>query len=141
MIWAQRSSQNSMKTLNLKGAVSSGKSEGARFIELPWVRKQIVEKIGFNPYPGTLNLKLTNEEVKRRALLNKAEAIEISPATGFSSGKCFKAHLRDNVRCAVVIPETRNYHRDVIEVIAPTNLRDKLTLEDGDYVEVRILLR
>jgi len=120
--------------------VFSGKGEGAKFIELPWVRKQITEKLGFTPHPGTLNIKLTRESLKLRTLLGKIGAIEISPAAGFHRGRCFKAYLINNLKCAVVIPETPNYPRDIIELIAPINLREKLQLRDGDYVQVKILL-
>jgi riboflavin kinase len=120
--------------------VFSGKGEGAKFIKLPWVRKQITEKIGFTPHPGTLNIKLTRESLKLRTLLGKTGAIEISPAAGFHRGRCFKAYLINNLKCAVVIPETPNYPRDIIELIAPINLREKLQLRDGDCVEVKILL-
>lgn len=129
-----------MKTLRIKGIIFSGKGEAARFIELPWVKRQIVEKLGFTPYRGTLNIELTKEEFEKRALLEKAQAIEISPVKGFSRGKCFKANLMDKLECAIVIPEIPNYPENVIEVIAPTNLREKLKLKDGDYVEVEILL-
>lgn len=129
-----------MKTLCIKGIVFSGKSEGAKFIELPWVKRQIVEKLGFTPYRGTLNIELTKEEFEKRALLEKAQAIEISPVKGFSRGKCFKANVMDKLECAIVIPEVPNYPENVIEVIAPTNLREKLQLRDGDSVEVKILM-
>jgi riboflavin kinase len=129
-----------LKTLCIKGIVFSGKGEGARFIELPWVKKQITEKLGFAPHSGTLNVKLTEDEVKNRTLLEKAEAIEILPAKGLSRGRCFKANFMDNLKCAVVIPEVPNYPRDIVEVIAPTNLRKKLKLRDGDSVEVKILI-
>ena len=129
-----------MKTLRIKGSVFSGKGEGAKFVELSWVKKQIAEKLGFTPHPGTLNLKLIERELKQRALLEKAEAIEISPAKGFSRGRCFKAHLANSLKCTVVIPEVPNYPKDIIEVVAPTNLRRKLQLRDGDSVEVKILL-
>jgi len=120
--------------------VLSGKGEGAKFIKLPWVKKQITEKLGFTPHPGTLNIKLTRESLKLRTLLGKTGAIEISPAAGFHRGRCFKAYLINNLKCAVVFPETPDYPRDVIELIAPINLREKLQLRDGDYVEVKILL-
>ncbi len=129
-----------MKTLRIKGTVFSGKGEGARFIELPWVKRQIVEKLGFTPYRGTLNLKLSKEEFEHRTLLEKAEAIEILPVKGFSRGRCFKANVMDKLECAIVIPEIPNYPENVIEVIAPTNLREKLQLRDGDSVEVKILM-
>jgi len=129
-----------LKALCIKGVVFSGKGEGARFTELPWVKKQITEKLGFTPHSGTLNVKLTEDELKNRTLLEKAEAIEILPAKDFSRGRCFKANLMDNLKCAVVIPEVPNYPRDIVEVIAPTNLREKLQLRDGDSVEVKILM-
>ena len=129
-----------MKTLCIKGIIFSGKGEGARFIELPWVKRQIVEKLGFTPYRGTLNIELTKEEIENRALLEKAQTIVISPVKGFSRGKCFKANLMDKLECAIVIPEIPNYPENVIEVISPTNLREKLQLRDGDSVEVKILI-
>ena len=129
-----------MKTLRIKGMVFSGKGEGTKFIKLPWVRRQITEKLDFTPHPGTLNIKLPRENLKFKTVLEMAEAIEISPDAGFHGGRCFKAYLMNNLRCAVVIPETSDYPRDVIELIAPVNLREKLRLRDGDYVEVKILL-
>lgn len=129
-----------MKILRIKGTVFSGKGEGAKFIELPWVKKQITEKLGFTPYRGTLNIELIKEEFEKRALLGKAQAIEISPVKGFSRGRCFKANLMDKLECAIVIPEIPNYPENVIEVIAPTNLREKLQLRDGDSVEVKVLM-
>jgi riboflavin kinase len=129
-----------LKTLCIKGIVFSGKGEGARFIELPWVKRQIVEKLGFTPYHGTLNIELTKEEFEKRDLLEKAQAIEISPVKGFGRGRCFRASLMDKLECAIVIPKVPNYPENVIEVITATNLREKLQLRDGDSVEVRILM-
>jgi riboflavin kinase len=130
-----------LKTLRVKGVVLSGKGEGATFIELPWVKKQIIETLDFVPHSGTLNLKLTKEELTYRNLLEKGEAIEVSPAKGFSRGRCFKAELANNLECAIVIPDIPNYPEGVIEIIAPTNLRKKLNLKDGDSVDVKILPR
>ena len=118
----------------------SGKREGSRFIELPWVKRQIVEKLGFTPFPGTLNIRLTKEESRLKDSLEDAEAIEISPADGFSRGRCFKATLMRRLRCAVVIPESPGYPKDVIEVTAAINLRKKLRLKDGDCLEIDVLL-
>jgi len=129
-----------LKTVHVKGKVFSGGGEGARFIELPWVRKQIAEKLGFLPYYGTLNVKLTEDNVNLKRLLKKAKAIEISPAKGFRRGRCFKAYFMDNMECAIVIPEIENYPEGVVEVIAPTNLREKFQLKDGDLVGVKITL-
>lgn len=130
-----------METVCIKGIVFSGRGEGAKFIGFPWVKKQVTEKLGFTPHLGTLNLKLTKDDLKLRALLRNAESIEISPAKGYSHGKCFTAKITDNLECAIVVPEIQDYPKDMIEVIAPTNLREKLQLRDGDTVEIRILVK
>ena len=128
-----------MKSFLVKGRVFSGKSEAARFTELPWVKRQITEELGFTPYSGTLNVKLTEDCLKLRSLLKRVKVIEITPATSFCRGRCFKAYLMD-AECAIVIPEIANYPSDVIEVIAPMNLREKFQLQDGDTVEIKISL-
>ena len=127
-----------MKMLRVKGIVFSGSGEGARFIEIPWVRKQITEKLGFIPYAGTLNIKLA-EGIANSKLLKKAKAIEILPAEGFCRGKCFNACFMDTLKCAIVIPEVENYPEDILELIAPINLREKFKLKDGDIVNVEIM--
>ena len=126
--------------LRVKGKVSSGSGEGTKFIELPWVRKQIVEKLGFVPHPGTVNIKLTEGIGELKKMLKKAKAIEISPAKGFCRGWCFNAYFMDNLKCAIVIPEVESYPEDIIEVIAPISLREKFKLKNGDMVEVKIMV-
>jgi riboflavin kinase len=128
------------KSFYVKGKVFSGGGEGAKFIALPWVRKQIAEKLGFTPYSGTLNLKITEADVNLKKSLKNARSIEISPAEGFCRGKCFNAYFMNTLKCAIVIPEVENYPEDIIEVIAQVNLREKFKLKDGDVIEVKILI-
>ena len=128
-----------MKTLQVKGKVFSGSGEGAKFIQLPWARTQIAEKLGFIPYPGTLNIK-TTEGSRELKLLKKEKTIEISPIEGFCRGRCFKAIFVDNLKCAVIVPEIPNYRENTIEVIAQVNLREKFKLRDGDVIEVKIAI-
>ncbi len=124
--------------LRVKGKVFSGSGEGAKFIQLPWAKKQIAEKLGFFPYPGTLNIKTTEDIHELEKLLKKEKTIEILPAKGFCRGRCFNACFMDTLKCAIVIPEVENYPEDVLEVIAPINLREKFKLKDGDIVDVQI---
>jgi len=129
-----------LKTLLLEGEVFSGKGEGAEFIKLPWVRKQIKEKLGFTPYLGTLNIRLTERSVILKNLLKNAQGIEITPAEGFHRGVCFKAYLM-GLECAVVIPEVQDYPENTLEVVAPTKLREHLKLKDGSIIEIKVLLK
>jgi riboflavin kinase len=41
---------------------------------------------------------------------------------------------------AVVRPEKTDYQINIVEVIAPLNLRKEFNLEDGDEVEIKIWL-
>jgi riboflavin kinase len=105
---------------------------------------QIIEKLGFDPYPGTLNLKLTDSsDIYFRDVLSHRAGILIK---GFSDGKrtygsvkAFKAKVR-GIDAAVLLIERTHYGRDILEVIAPVNLRQALNLKDGDRVSVEVYL-
>lgn len=129
-----------MKSFYVKGRVISGKGEGAKFLRLRWVRKQIKEKLGFTPHLGTLNIRLSEEYSGTKDLLKQMKGILIMPTSGFRRGKCFRAYVIDGVECAIVVPEVEDYPEDLMEIVASANLREKLELEDGDTIEVKILL-
>jgi len=126
------------KTIRVKGRVFSGTGEGAKFIKLSWVKDQIREKMGFTPYEGTLNLRLNGEDKKVKKALEEADSVIILPESGYCRGKCFKARIMESVDGAVIIPEVEGYPDDVLEVIAPINLRERFRLKDGDYVELSL---
>jgi riboflavin kinase, archaea type len=48
-------------SITLEGTLFTGFGEGAYYVTKEGYRKQFIEKLGFDPYPGTLNLKLTTE--------------------------------------------------------------------------------
>ena len=59
-------------SVTLEGTVFTGLGEGAYYIGKESYRKQIVEKLGFEPYPGTLNLKLSSDyDIKTRMELGR----------------------------------------------------------------------
>ncbi|MEM1566082.1 MAG: DUF120 domain-containing protein [Candidatus Bathyarchaeia archaeon] len=129
------------ETIQVKGKVFSGVGEGSRFIELQWVKNQIEEKLGFTPFKGTLNLLLEESDLNIREALENANPIPIVPEPGYCGGKCFKASIMSSVEGAVVIPEVEGYPKNVLEVIAPMNLREKFGLKDGDTVEVIVFVK
>jgi len=127
-----------VRKITLKGRVLSGGGTGSFFVKLPWAKKQFKEKLGFNPYPGTLNLQLTSRmDIEN---LRKAEGIKIEPQEGFHGGRCFKALVMEKVWSAVVTPDVQGYPRDLLEILAPVNLRKALELKDGMEVEVTVWL-
>lgn len=129
-----------MNTTTAKGEVFSGEGKASQFVEISWAKSQIEERLSFKPYPGTLNVRLSRKEANRlKPILKKSKGIMIVPTTGFYSATCFHIMIM-NTRGAIVIPHTPNYPPNVLEIIAPVNLRGALSLKDGDLVELSIML-
>jgi riboflavin kinase len=128
-----------LKRINFSGTVFSGGGEGKKFLCLPWVKRQIKQKLGFAPYLGTLNVMLSEESAKRRKLLEKAHSLKICPADGYCNGLLFKASI-GTLECAIVVPEVAGYPKTLLEIIAPVNLRETLQLEDGGEVTITVSL-
>jgi riboflavin kinase, archaea type len=126
-----------MQTLTFHGIVTSGEGNGRRYLALPWVVRQLEEKLGYTPYLGTLNLKLTAESAQQKRPLQKASALQIYPSKGYCAGLVFPASI-SGLQCAVVLPQVPAYPEELLELIAPVYLRGALDLKDGDAVEVAV---
>jgi len=131
--------------LTVKGKVFSGLGEGAYYVTRKGYMVQFIRKLGFKPYPGTLNLKLlSQQDILARKELEKLEGITID---GFSDGqrtygmlKCYPSLVDDKVKGAVLLIQRTHYNSSVLEVIAPTCLREKLNLKDGDVVKLKVFI-
>ncbi len=126
-----------LQKMEFTGTVFSGKGRGKKFTNLDWVERQIREKLNFIPFPGTLNILLEKGNQKR--LIDTSNAMEIFPEKGYFPGKLFKAQI-NGFDCAIVIPVMPNYPSDVLEIIAPVYLREKLRLTDGSRVVVTVVV-
>jgi riboflavin kinase len=127
----------------LEGSLFSGIGEGAWYVSQPGYRRQFAEKLGFDPFPGTLNLRLRHEYEDERKLLETFPHVQID---GFRDGErtfgpviCYKARINDAEDGALISAVRTHYAGDVIELIAPSNLRTKLGLKDGDTIRARII--
>jgi riboflavin kinase len=131
-------------SITLEGVVFTGLGEGAYYISKERYTKQFIEKLGFEPYPGTLNLKLTTDyDVKTRSELEAYPAIEIEGFRNedrtFGSVKCYPVTIENKVKGALILALRSHYDASVIEVIAPVFLRKHLKLKDGHKVKVEVL--
>ncbi len=131
-------------TIRLIGQVFSGLGEGRYYMMLEGYRRQFIEKLGFDPYPGTLNVRLKDEHVRYKYYLMKLPGIYIH---GFEDGgrtyggvKSFRAVVRANgvelKPCAVLLIERTHHDFNVIEVISSYRIRDALKVSDGDEIEI-----
>jgi riboflavin kinase len=128
-----------LKDIQFTGRVVSGNGDGKKFLELYWVKRQIEQKLGFTPYPGTLNVALSEESAKRKKLLEKANSKKVCPAEGYCSGLLFNAFI-GSLKCAIVVPEVAGYPKSLLEVISSLYLRGVLQLEDGNEITVTVNL-
>lgn len=130
------------ETLTIAGSVTSGLGEGAFYMRQKGYKDQFRKKLWFEPYEGTLNLKISGPDVAKLRILQETPGIEIS---GFEAGgrtfggaKCLLATL-GHIDCAVIMP-IRTHHTDVLEVISKHYLRTAVGLKDGDIAELIVTL-
>jgi len=132
--------------VSLSGLVTSGMGEGRHYITLSGYMEQFRSKLGYEPYPGTLNVDLDAESVRERPRLDALEPVTIegwesedrtygpaycNPATIVApGGTCERAH--------VIAPERTHHGDDHLELIAPEELRETLALSDGTEVTIRV---
>jgi len=131
-------------SVTLEGVLFSGLGEGAYYVSKEGYRKQFIERLGFDPYPGTLNLKLTTDyDTKTRAELEAYPGIELqgfqNEARSFGDVKCYPAIINNKVKGAILTALRSHYDSSVIEIIAPVFLRTHLKLKDGHKVKVEVL--
>jgi riboflavin kinase, archaea type len=126
----------SMNFNKIRGKVVGGLGEGQYYISVDGYKSQFNEKLCFDPYPGTLNLKLFEPFVQPVAGSIKIEGFRDEKRT-FGECRCYPVKI-NGIKGAIVRPERSSYPANLIEVIAPVNLRKTLCLSDGDEIEVML---
>lgn len=130
-------------SIKLHCTVFSGLGEGSYYVSLEGYRRQFKEKLGIDPFPGTLNLRVAKEDLTIKKRLDKEEGIKIEGFSAenrtFGPVKAFKCKV-NGFQAFIVIPQRTHYPGDVLEVISDKKLRDLLNLKDGDIVELEVSL-
>lgn len=133
-------------TIDFEGDVVSGMGEGAYYMALDGYRQQFKEKLGYEPYPGTLNIRLVDQVfMNARRELGKHPSIFID---GFSDGtrtygwvKCYRATVNSAVSdAAVLVLERTHYDDSMLEVIAPVSIKQVAGIKNGDKIKVQVRL-
>lgn len=99
-----------------------------------------MSKLSIDVYPGTLNLEIADEDLQAFETLKAREGIEITPEQPtFCNAKCYPVLISGQVRGAIVFPLVQDYPKKKMELIAPVNVRETLSVKAGDMVEVEVL--
>lgn len=129
--------------IRISGNVKAGLGEGRYYLSRTGYVTQFTAKLGWTPFPGTLNLELPAAEANKLAVLRRSPVhiIEAFAAEGrtFGGVTCHPAQV-GAVACAAILPD-RSHYTTTLELIAPVRLRDAIPCTDGDRLEVEVQLR
>lgn len=139
----QKSLQSAPSEVLLKGTLVTGMGEGAYYMSLRGYTKQFKTKIGYIPFPGTLNVKLGKKEYTEA--VRQFEGMDGIQIDGHSDGKrtygwvkCFNAKLNSSIDCQLIRLERTHHDSSTIELISKNNLRKSAKLSDGSKVTISI---
>jgi len=101
-----------------------------------------LEKLGIDPFPGTINLIVDGSESMRVwNRLKGTPGIRIyNPNDGPQDcdARCYPVSIDGQIDAAIVLPEIAGYSPVQIEIIAAMRVRDALDIDDGDSLRLEI---
>lgn len=132
--------------LTLTGSVTGGMGEGKHYISLPGYERQFETKLGYTPFPGTLNVELDDASIRARGELDAQASIPIDSWEDddrtYGAATCYPATVavddEESEPAHIIVPDRTHHDEESIEIIAPVKLRDELGLGDGDTISIRL---
>ncbi|MGM5482490.1 MAG: DUF120 domain-containing protein [Nanobdellota archaeon] len=137
IIELKKSLDNACKARNiLKGKLTKGLGEGKFYTQLKGYKFK--DALGFNPYPGTLNLKISKTQANQFLFNKKKIRIDGFKTKDRTFGELITYPVNLYGRDAAIILPNRSSHPDnIIEVIAPFFIRGAFNLNDDDEVTIK----
>jgi hypothetical protein len=126
----------------IRGLLTSGAGKGQHFTQIDWARRQFIDKLGIDPFPGTVNLTVDGPEsmsVWDRIKSTPGMRID-NPNDGPNdcNARCYPVSIEGRLDAAIILPEVANYSTNRIELIAPVRVRDALGINDGDSLTLEV---
>lgn len=125
--------------MEIEGKVFSGMNVAEDYLKMDQYQLEIKDITGFKPFPGTLNLRSSKEEVKNG--LNEVSPARISSFSfegeEYSGIDVYPATVQGH-DAAVLRMDVTDYGPEVVEIVAKHKLRETLDIQDGDKVKVDV---
>ncbi|MHA1194543.1 MAG: DUF120 domain-containing protein [Promethearchaeota archaeon] len=150
MLDVYKSLKELLQALLIVGEVCEGMHEGRYYVSIKGYYDQFKEKLGFEPYKGTLNLRLSDTNIA--ILREKLSHITPVIIEGFRDQdreygpvKCYDVYIsrldnRDLKQKAAILEIQRTHHeKNIVEILAKPYLRDYFNLKDGDKLIIEII--
>lgn len=125
--------------MKITGKIVSGVGESASFLSIPWVDRQIWDKLRFTPYKGTLNIMIDDPEIQRALKVKGRDRIE-PENKNFCAALIFRGIVANKYECGVVLPLVASYDECLLEILAPVHLKDSLGLKDGETITLELFI-
>ena len=131
----------------MTGIIFSDLGQASSFMALDWVQELLMQRLGYHPFPATLNVRPKAAEDARTWQRVQSE-LAGTPLTSASDSHCGAKLFRVEILAprseakiggAVLLPEVKDYPPDKIEIVAPVRLKDRLSVKDGDQLTVEFL--
>jgi riboflavin kinase len=123
-------------SVSVKGIVCSGTGRAARYFRLAPYLKFFTKHLGREPFHGTLNIMLTVNELSKLSSLQPISLRSFSfEGRHFGGVRCWRGTVA-GIGVLLVRPEKTTHASEILEVVAPVNLRERLGLKNGDVLEV-----
>ncbi len=128
--------------ISIQGSIVGGLGEGAYYVEV--YQERFRNALGFDPFAGTLNVRVTTEE--SRKAINMMKHTPPLMVTGFNhEGRtfgdviCYRVKVNGKIEAAVVIAQRTHHSRDTLEIVAPVDIRKTLKLKDNSPVTLTVV--
>ncbi|MBI5553676.1 MAG: CTP-dependent riboflavin kinase [Candidatus Diapherotrites archaeon] len=123
----------------MQGTVVEGLQRARKFLSDPYYSEPIAVLLGSIPFPGTLNLELTERNLSELFARKKtAKKSLISARHNRGAVELIPALLNDSVPVVLVFPEKSTHAPSIVEVASGQNLRKMLGLKNGSVVSFNI---
>lgn len=128
----------------MTGIIFSDLGQAASFMALGWVQTALQRRLGFLPFPATLNVHPKDAADVRVwcHMRDNSGGLTLGPEQdGFCEARLFPIALvvpsgaeADQIPAAILLPEVKNYPDNKIEIVAPVRLKEHLGVRDGDQL-------
>ncbi|WP_424354461.1 DUF120 domain-containing protein [Methanobacterium sp. MBAC-LM] len=124
--------------MDIKGTVTSGQGKGAYFMSLPVYKTQFEKQLNFSPFPGTLNIKISEEEIDTIHRIDEDKLKIIEGKENFGDVLLIHATLNDEIEGAIVFPKKTTHKENILEFITSKKLKETIGIKDGDSVKISL---
>jgi riboflavin kinase len=126
----------------IKGFIVTGIGEGAYYVDV--YSSKLRSALGFKAHLGTLNVKIGDDE-SRKAVgrMKNTPPLVVSGFTHegrtFGDVICYRVKINRKIEAAVVIAQRTHHSEEILEVVAPVNIREALDLQDDDKITLTVI--